>query len=75
MGITEDAEQPAYTKYTIPIRIVSLTDASLRVERFRIAEWRGPLPKSLAGSVAIATTDGSIVCGALPHLDTEEEPQ
>ncbi|MDF1844034.1 MAG: hypothetical protein P1U77_21560, partial [Rubripirellula sp.] len=52
------------------LRIINDGD-SLRVERFRIAEWRGPLPKSLAGSVAIATTDGSIVCGALTHLDTE----
>lgn len=46
---------------------------SLRVERFRFAEWRGPLPKSLAGSVAIAKTDGSIVCGELTHLDTETQ--
>ena len=54
------------------LRIINDGD-SLRVERFRIAEWRGPLPESLAGSVAIATTDGSIVCGALTHLDTETQ--
>jgi thiol-disulfide isomerase/thioredoxin len=54
------------------LRIINDGD-SLRVERFRIAEWRGPLPESLAGSVAIATTDGSIVCGVLTHLDTETQ--
>ncbi|MDG2223414.1 MAG: TlpA disulfide reductase family protein [Rubripirellula sp.] len=54
------------------IRIINDGD-SLRVERFRVAQWRGPVPESLAGSVAIATANGAIVCGALTSLNTETQ--
>ncbi len=44
---------------------------SLRLERFRIADWRGAIPDRLTGTAAVATSDGSIVCGVLRQIDTD----
>ncbi|MEM8668916.1 MAG: TlpA disulfide reductase family protein [Planctomycetota bacterium] len=46
---------------------------SLRLERLRVAQWRGPLPNSMVGIASLALTDGTLVSGLIGRFNPDEK--